>query len=403
MNQQIKKVSILILVALFLSIGFSYGITWSTGFEGEGALDGWIIKGNVATKDIEEIFANTNTWTIDSNENLMVALTPKESSGTYNDMVGDLSLSEESKSYITGLFSNITNVTYMYKDIILSEGEEFSVAWNYVATDYKPFNDSSLVTLVNLEDSSNPAIINGHYSEVCILGSTVEGTGNYTTGDYGSTGWQIVEFKAIEQGSYRIGFAVYNLADTINDPYLYLDDALGITKQNNEVFEPVERDENAPSPPGNFALLFTEDTLQEAEVNDGSISNSLQIELTVDAFTGSIGDFITDYEITGLPLGLTSSITKTEDKKAELTISGNANKHNEKDSIDNLVVSFKDEAFVGNNALAITNADNTVLNINYIDFENTITFPQPEAKTYGDEHFKLTATSDSNNKVQYSS
>jgi hypothetical protein len=103
----------------------------------------------------------------------------------------------------------ITNCAYVYRGYTLQAGQTISMAWNYVSTDYAPYNDASLATFVNLDNASKIGMINGYYGEAGILGATVTGTGNYSTGSYGSTGWQLATFRAVYSGTYRLGFVIF--------------------------------------------------------------------------------------------------------------------------------------------------------------------------------------------------
>lgn len=398
-----KRIFLLILIVSLLlsSANLSYGEIQDMGFEDD--LSKWNVNGLITLKTQSVINTDVNVWTILPRYEQMAELVPAGAEGAFGNMADTLSLSAESRNYITGLFPNITNTTYIYRDIELSAGEEFTMGWNYVSTDYEPFNDASLVSLVNIDDPSRQPIINGYYSEVSILGATVAGTGNYSTGSYGSTGWQLAEFKAIYPGTYRLGFAVYNLDDTAYNPYLFLDDWRGTTLKNGVNFEPIPKDTSAPPPPESTSIIFSNYTFDESSENNGSIVTNSQITLYGDTFNGNIGDTITEYGITNLPAGLSAVITKTGEKTAELSFSGSAAQHHETDSIENLIISFSDGAFVGNNASAIMGADSSVFNIVFTDFANAIIYNQPEAKVYGDEPFSLNATSDSNLPLSYTS
>ncbi|MGE4515076.1 MAG: MBG domain-containing protein, partial [Chryseobacterium sp.] len=368
------------------------------GFEND--LNNWNLNGSVTLRtEPTSVTAGTINWMVLPNNSKMAELTPSGSPGVFQAMSDTLKLSLDSSNYITDLFPHITNVSYIYKDIELEAGEEFSMGWNYVSTDYEPFNDASFVSLVNTNNSSNVPIINGYYGEVSILGATVTGTGNYSTGSYGSTGWQIADFKAFSAGTYRLAFAVYNLDDVAMPPYLFIDEWSGTTLKNGVVFEPIAKDNSAPLPPE--SINYSVDTFDESSGNDGSISTTSQITLKVDAFTGNVGEEITAYETSNVPSGLDISITKTGETTAELSFTKDAVLHDSPDSVDNVVITFKDGAFAGNNASALVSAT-SALKINFLDpYANNITFNQPGNKSYGDNPFALNATSDSGLSLSY--
>lgn len=190
-----------------------------------------------------------NDWTINPYQNKMAVLTPS-GNNNYTSVFNTLNLSTESQNYITGQFTNIRNFAYVYQDIELSANEEFTMAWNYIATDYIPFNDASFVSLVNLDNATSTPVVNGVRAQVGILGATVLGTGNYSTDSFGSTGWQTATFKAAEAGTYRLAFAIFNLTDQQYSPYLFVDKEPGVTLKNGEPFGPIPKDPNAPDPAG---------------------------------------------------------------------------------------------------------------------------------------------------------
>ncbi len=123
----------------------------------------------------------------------------------------------------------------------MAAGESFTMAWNYVATDYAPYNDASFCSLVNLDDAGDVPLVNGFNAEVSILGATVTGTGNYSTGDYGSTGWQTATFQAAGTGTYRLGFTVFNLTDMQYNPYLVCRQRTGRDTQERRAFNRFRR------------------------------------------------------------------------------------------------------------------------------------------------------------------
>ncbi len=220
---------------------------FNLGFESD--LSGWETHGVVSVSEYSSIQAGSNHWEVWPKNNKMAVMQPSGSAIPFSTVASILNISSSSQSYFLSNFPNPTDFAYIYKDISLNAGQIYYVAWNYVATDYEPFNDASFFTLSNLNNSSAHATINGITTDVSLLGATVKGTGNYSTGSYGSTGWQNLSFKANETSSYRIGFMVFNLDDTALPPVLFVDDGPGIVKNNGVVFEPIGEDPNAPPPP----------------------------------------------------------------------------------------------------------------------------------------------------------
>lgn len=106
------------------------------------------------------------------------------------------------------------------------------MSWNYVGTDYVPFNDGSITSLVPVSIQSNPTIkVNNSVGNYALLGFTNPGTGDYSTNSFGSTGWQISTYEVSVTGTYKLGFAVFNLDDTALSPALMIDDQPGGTQR----------------------------------------------------------------------------------------------------------------------------------------------------------------------------
>jgi uncharacterized repeat protein (TIGR02543 family) len=335
------------------------------GFEND--LTSWTTYDSVSAVGEQTIAADSNTWKIVPNGAKMAMLIPSGSSGAFEGMANTLCLSTESRSYITGQFPAITNAAYIYTDISLNAGDEFSIAWNYVATDYEPFNDASFVSLVNLTDSTKIPVVNGYTSEVGILGATVSGTGNYSTGSYGSTGWQTAEFRATSTGNYRLGFTVYNLDDTALSPVLFVDDAIGFTYKNGTEFGPIPQDNNAPPPPEVTSLNYNTVEFLEADSNDGSIETTATITLIGDTFTGTVNEAMSGVQFSNVPTGLTPVLMKTGDTTATLSFSGTAELHGSINNVDNVTLIFGNAAFSGGNASVISGASTNYLAISYSD------------------------------------
>lgn len=111
------------------------------------------------------------------------------------------------------------------------------------------------------------------------------------------------------------------------------------------------------------AVVLSEGTLYESEVNDGAVSTSTTISLSTNngTFTKSSGTFTagTDYTITGVPAGLTAVLTLQSNSKAVLTFTGKATAHLPANDAA-VVVTFKDAAITG----GIVTLDNAAKTIN---------------------------------------
>ena len=142
-----------------------------------------------------------------------------------------------------------TNGVWMRRSVTLQAGVTYSIAWQYISSDYTPFNDGSLITLVHSTDASKVPTLNNVQRRYGLLGFTNPGTGNYSTGSYGSTGWQVAIFTVPETGTYTLGFASFNLGDTALSPILLVDEIQGATTLNGQTFTPVQPNAGSGAPP----------------------------------------------------------------------------------------------------------------------------------------------------------
>lgn len=301
-----------ILIILIASLGAVQALGLANpGFE--SGLTGWNASGDVTAGPAGNYLSNDRTWTVGPYQTQMAILAPDGSSGQFPTVADALGLSADSRSYLTGVFPVITNMAYVSTDITLAAGESFTMAWNYVATDYEPFNDASFCSLVNLGNPADVPFVNSYHSQVSILGATVRGTGNYSTGSYGSTGWQTATFQATSAGNYRLGFAVYNLDDTALNPYLFVDRNPGTTLLNGSPFDPIPPDDNPPPPPSTTV----------ASVSTGSASLVTTASATVGGeVTSDGGETVTER---GIVYGTTAAPTTADGKVAAGSGTGSFN------------------------------------------------------------------------------
>jgi hypothetical protein len=129
-------------------------------------------------------------------------------------------------AYNNGLFSGTTDFSVLYQDVALAANQSVTIWWNFVSTDYAPFNDGCIATF------TGPST-----QEIHILAVTSNAYGDteaIIVGDYGSSGWYSLTFTASTAGTYRVGYANFNIADQILDPWNFLDNAPGGTSAPGE-------------------------------------------------------------------------------------------------------------------------------------------------------------------------
>jgi hypothetical protein len=117
------------------------------------------------------------------------------------------------------------------------------------------------------------------------------------------------------------------------------------------------------------AIAYSTTTFTESSNNDGSIAASITLTLTNDIFTGANGsDYIGDTKVSvsGVPAGLTATVTKNSGTTLTLALTGNATLHSAANNISNLTVIFANSAFtLAPNAALIGNYSRSDLNVNY--------------------------------------
>lgn len=201
------------------------------------------------------------TWTFSSYGNNMAAL--QASGGQYSDMVTSLGLTSTDVSEIQTILSTQatasgfgsgtpTSAAWISRLVTLNAGTTYTMAWNYIGTDYVPFNDGSITTLVHSTDTTIIGTVNNYNKHYALLGFTNPGTGDYSTSTFGSTGWQVSTYQVSVSGSYLLGFGSFNLDDTALSPVLLVDSQQGITLKNGTTFGAVAPNPgtSAPSSPG---------------------------------------------------------------------------------------------------------------------------------------------------------
>ncbi len=127
---------------------------------------------------------------------------------------------------------------------------------------------------------------------------------------------------------------------------------------------PTPKAANQPLP----ELIWQSAVFNEAFANNGSIANSINIELNnltfslIGAFTEGI-----QYNVTNIPIGLTAQINVLTDSTASISLIGNAAVHLNINDINNLTITFLNSAYSGlSAAFVIGNSKNNII-VNFFD------------------------------------
>lgn len=241
------------------------------------------VSGQTLTGD-QTFQAGPNAWAISPyTGSTMYSLQPQAPSNTYANMASALGMSQASVSALSAEIAaqnpqgggTITNAAWVSKNFTFNSAATFKMAWVYTSIDYVPFNDGSITTLVNTGSATTFGKINGVSTQYLLLGATNPGTGNYSTGSYGSTGWQQVNYEVITPGTYKLGFAVFNQGDTALSPILNVNDNLGTVKQNGTVIGAVApNNPNMPSVTTPSTPTVTNTTTADTVTTSTSYGNS---------------------------------------------------------------------------------------------------------------------------------
>jgi hypothetical protein len=285
-----KRLLQLLFFTFTTSLSFSQDISaQGAGFE-SGNISGWVSSGGevsvVGTTNVSP--GGGKNWTINPYGTKMAQIQPT-GGVQFNNATASLGLSTAEntaiRNYLTGLGGNSTptNAGWIKRELTLQAGATYTFGWNYVSTDYTPFNDGSMMTLTHATNSSITPNLNNSQLRYALLGFTNPGTGNYATDSYGSTGWQQARFTVPETGTYVLGFASFNLGDTALSPMLFIDEIQGTTTLNGQTFgavapnagsnaPPAEPPPPPPPPPPQFCCggsnsAFNADPVNTAKVN----------------------------------------------------------------------------------------------------------------------------------------
>jgi hypothetical protein len=219
-----------------------------TGFN--DGTSGWDTLGGLTAEGTTIQINNNpqNNWVYTTNGAKSGRLQPQGSNTFATVLQSSLGLTSTEVTAVRAAFKgDPTNSAWTFRTVTLEAGVTYRMAWSYTSTDYAPFNDGSLTTLVPI--SGNPTItVNNSAKRWALLGFTVPPTGIYSTGDYGSTGWQIATYQVDTTGDYKLGFSAFNIGDTSFPPVLIIDDERGSVTRSGVPFGAVApNDASAPN------------------------------------------------------------------------------------------------------------------------------------------------------------
>lgn len=336
---------------------------WTAGGgSGAHAATGWSGSGvgvSVVTGITNFAPGGGKTWNVAPYGTYMASIQAGNGAGSFDSMTSSLGLSSTSNQSIKTMLSQQaqtgggnptpTNASWISKTVTLVAGQTYTMAWQYVSSDYTPFNDGSIMTLSKVGDNTKGGVLNNSTAQYALLGFTNPGTGNYSTGSYGATGWQVATYTVTESGDYVLGFASFNLGDTALSPILLIDEMQGQTTLNGTTFTPIQPNAGSTAPPppapapslccGGSAATFSADAAKSASVqsfiNRTTADSQVYIEqignqnIVVVEQTGTKNNYF-EYHVTG------SSNTATITQSGNASTTANYIKANVNGSSNNL-------------------------------------------------------------------
>ena len=135
--------------------------------------------------------------------------------GSYLAVLNTNGASQENIESFLGLSQNtldqqgngdVTSGAATELQLQVTAGDVVTFDWNFVTTDYLPYNDYAAVTI-------NGQVV--ELTDVAALGNLI--------GNTSSTGWETFSYTATESGTLNLGFAVLDVGDTVVDLHLLID------------------------------------------------------------------------------------------------------------------------------------------------------------------------------------
>ena len=300
------------------NIGFESGNANSWTISNNSGAANWNSgSGAAVVTGLQHTPASGKSWTVTPYGSYMMSLQPGSGSPTFDSATTSLGLTSAQNTAIKNLLiqqsqtsggdPTPTNAAWVKRDLTLQAGVTYKIAWQYLSTDYAPFNDGSIITLVHKTDASKVPTLNNAVRNYALLGFTNLGTGDYSTDSYGSTGWQIATFTVPADGDYSLGFAAFNLGDTALSPILLIDEQPGTTLLNGQTYSPISPNPGTGAPTadgggGSSVPVYSSDitTEQTSTLNAArSRQNSIGAQNRIDLYSDGSGNVVTIEQVGG--------------------------------------------------------------------------------------------------------
>jgi fibronectin-binding autotransporter adhesin len=187
-------------------------------------LTGWTTAGTVSvltTTDSFDINGNPYSLTPASGQSMAKISPAGAAAGSVDALLGLGANSIE--SILNNSNGQVTNFGVMTKSYAFNPGT-YTFSWAYAATDYVPYNDGVLFSVVGGGSQTLVSLARNGSSSSDTTGPS---PGTLILGSYGTVPWQTATFTVATAGSYQVGFADYNWNDTVLDPIFYVSGKTG--------------------------------------------------------------------------------------------------------------------------------------------------------------------------------
>lgn len=182
-----------------------------------GTLAGWTTVGVTAipTPSTTVTTFDSTVWTIGANGTSMAQMRPDGTSVSSVEAALGLATGTLNAFNTNPSGGSLTDGVGIYQSFSGNVGDTVSMAWDYVATDYIPFNDPAFAIIINPDGSSSITVL-----------ASIHGLG-IAVGTSGHSGWQTFSHTLTQSGTFKIAFVTTNDKDQVLDSVLFLDDAAG--------------------------------------------------------------------------------------------------------------------------------------------------------------------------------
>ena len=196
--------------ALFMAASASAAVISLTNQDFEagapplGNLSGWTTLGYALATNSTSVTTFDNTvWTIGAAGTTMAQLNSNGAGVSAIEAALGLTAGSLNALNTNPSGGSLTNGAAIWQGFSGNAGDSISMAWDYVARDYIPYNDPSFAIIINPDMSASITVL-----------ASIHGLG-IAVGTSGHSGWQTFGQTLTQSGTHTIAFVTTNDKDTI--------------------------------------------------------------------------------------------------------------------------------------------------------------------------------------------